>query len=133
MGRLFLQDLEGEIYRCKHCHIHLAKLDDLISICAYQGRGFYHCSDVVNVYFGLKEDRHPEISGLCTEADIMCNSCDRVLGWQFEVVRRPFEKYTKGKFILQREQLEQFHVPTDMDKNSIEELDSENSSSGASS
>ncbi|KAE9618157.1 hypothetical protein Lalb_Chr03g0043181 [Lupinus albus] len=31
MGRLFLMNLEGNLYSCKHCHTHFALSDDIIS------------------------------------------------------------------------------------------------------
>jgi hypothetical protein len=31
MGRLFVVDLEGKIYSCKHCRTHLALYDDIVS------------------------------------------------------------------------------------------------------
>ncbi|WVZ07698.1 hypothetical protein V8G54_021044 [Vigna mungo] len=31
MGRLFVVNLEGKIYSCKHCHTHLALYDDIYS------------------------------------------------------------------------------------------------------
>ncbi|ESQ49175.1 hypothetical protein EUTSA_v10022021mg [Eutrema salsugineum] len=31
MGRLFVIDLEGQIYSCKHCQTHFAVADDLLS------------------------------------------------------------------------------------------------------
>lgn len=31
MGRIFVINLEGRIYRCKHCHTHLALSDDIMS------------------------------------------------------------------------------------------------------
>ena len=31
MGRLFLVNLEGKIYSCKHCHTHLALCDSIVS------------------------------------------------------------------------------------------------------
>jgi hypothetical protein len=31
MGRLYLIQLDGPIYSCKHCHSHLANCDELLS------------------------------------------------------------------------------------------------------
>ncbi|KAK9010118.1 hypothetical protein V6N11_036633 [Hibiscus sabdariffa] len=35
MGKVFMITLEGSVYSCKHCHTHLALLDDIISKCEY--------------------------------------------------------------------------------------------------
>ncbi|KAH7282756.1 hypothetical protein KP509_35G046500 [Ceratopteris richardii] len=31
MGRVYMQKLDGMFYRCRACHTHLAKFDDLMS------------------------------------------------------------------------------------------------------
>ncbi|KAJ6322648.1 hypothetical protein OIU77_012482 [Salix suchowensis] len=31
MGRLFVVNLEGKFYSCKHCRTHLALYDDIVS------------------------------------------------------------------------------------------------------
>ena len=31
MGRLFVEQLEGHVYSCKHCRMHLAHVEELVS------------------------------------------------------------------------------------------------------
>ena len=40
MGRLFVEQLEGHVYSCKHCRMHLAHVEELVSkVCDAQERG----------------------------------------------------------------------------------------------
>ncbi|KAH0912182.1 hypothetical protein HID58_035503 [Brassica napus] len=58
MGRVFIVDLEGQIYSCKHCNTHLTKEQDIMSKsfqCRY-GQA-YLFNEVVNISTGNEEDR----------------------------------------------------------------------------
>ncbi|KAH7282755.1 hypothetical protein KP509_35G046500 [Ceratopteris richardii] len=39
MGRVYMQKLDGMFYRCRACHTHLAKFDDLMSKTFHCRRG----------------------------------------------------------------------------------------------
>ncbi|XP_040867631.1 protein yippee-like At3g08990 isoform X2 [Glycine max] len=101
MGRLFLINLEGDFYSCKHCRTHFALEDDVISRSFICRHGMAHLFDkVVNVTFGEKEERMM-LSGLKTVVDIFCVACGSILGWRYEVVHEQNQKYKEGKFILE--------------------------------
>ncbi|KAK4253243.1 hypothetical protein QN277_010570 [Acacia crassicarpa] len=102
MGRLFLINLEGNIYSCKCCHTPLALLDDIISKSFNCRHGkAYLFNDVVNVTIGEKEERMM-ITGLHTVVDIFCVTCGSIVGWKYEVAHEKSEEYKVGKFILER-------------------------------
>ncbi|XP_054781617.1 protein yippee-like isoform X3 [Prosopis cineraria] len=102
MGRLFLINLEGSIYSCKHCRTHLALLDDIISKSFHCRHGkAYLFNEVVNVTVGEKEERMM-ITGLHTVVDIFCVTCGSIVGWKYEAAHEKSEKYKEGKFILER-------------------------------
>eukprot|EP00252_Welwitschia_mirabilis_P007951 TRINITY_DN1964_c0_g1_i1.p1 TRINITY_DN1964_c0_g1~~TRINITY_DN1964_c0_g1_i1.p1 ORF type:complete len:130 (-),score=12.45 TRINITY_DN1964_c0_g1_i1:32-421(-) len=102
MGRLFLIKLSGRIYCCKHCHCHLAYVEDILSRTFHCRNGkAYLFNSVVNVTAGLLEDRIMT-TGIHTVADIHCNGCYRIVGWKYEVAHEKSQKYKEGKFILER-------------------------------
>ncbi|KAK4253244.1 hypothetical protein QN277_010571 [Acacia crassicarpa] len=104
MGRLFVIDLEGNSYSCKHCKTPLALANDLISesIQGRQaGRRTYLFNNVVNVTFGQEEQREM-IGGLHTVVDMFCVSCGFDVGWKFLSAQQQTEQYKVGKFILER-------------------------------
>ncbi|KAG4922114.1 hypothetical protein JHK82_051076 [Glycine max] len=101
MGRLFLINLEGDFYSCKHCRTHFALEDDVISMLQNSNNFLlFLCNDSVNVTFGEKEERMM-LSGLKTVVDIFCVACGSILGWRYEVVHEQNQKYKEGKFILE--------------------------------
>ncbi|KAK1271142.1 hypothetical protein QJS04_geneDACA007538 [Acorus gramineus] len=58
MGFLFVVNLEGKIYSCKHCQTHLAVSDDIVSKAFHCRHGkAYLFSKVVNVFSGSNEER----------------------------------------------------------------------------
>ncbi|KAH7672925.1 putative Yippee-type zinc-binding protein [Dioscorea alata] len=102
MGRLFLVNLEGKMYSCKHCSTHLALPEDIISRSFHCKHGkAYLFNKVVNVTVGAKEDRMM-MTGLHTVVDIFCVGCGSILGWKYEAAHEKNQKYKEGKFILER-------------------------------
>ncbi|GKV06012.1 hypothetical protein SLEP1_g17950 [Rubroshorea leprosula] len=102
MGRLFQIYLAGSVYSCKHCHTHLAVLDDIISksfLCRH-GKA-YLFDKVVNITLGEKEDRMM-MTGVHTVVDIFCVGCGSIVGWKYEAAHEKGQKYKEGKFILER-------------------------------
>ncbi|XP_043698927.1 protein yippee-like At5g53940 [Telopea speciosissima] len=102
MGRLFLVELDGKVYRCKFCRSHLALSDDLVSRAFYCRRGkAYLFNTAVNIIVGAKEERMM-LYGMHTVADVFCCCCGQILGWKYEVAHDKNEKYKEGKFVLER-------------------------------
>ncbi|KAF9594477.1 hypothetical protein IFM89_031595 [Coptis chinensis] len=102
MGRLFLIDLEGRIYSCKHCQTHLGLTDHIVSKSFHCRHGkAYLFSKVVNVTLGELEERMM-MTGMHTVADIFCVSCGSIVGWKYESAHEKAQKYKEGKFILER-------------------------------
>ncbi|KAK6943116.1 Yippee/Mis18/Cereblon [Dillenia turbinata] len=102
MGRLFLINLEGRIYSCKHCETHLAVAEDVISRTFHCRHGKAYLLDkVVNVTVGEKEERMM-MTGLHTVVDLFCVGCGEILGWKYEIAYEKNQKYKEGKFILER-------------------------------
>ncbi|KAL5538372.1 hypothetical protein UlMin_045391 [Ulmus minor] len=102
MGRLFVINLEGNIYSCGHCRTNLALSDDILSksFCSRHGRA-YLFDEVVNVTEGEQEERIM-ITGLHTVVDIFCVKCGSIVGWKYLVAHEKSQKYKEGKFILER-------------------------------
>lgn len=95
-------NLEGKVYSCKHCKIHLALVDDILSKSFQSRHGkAYLFSKVVNVSVGEKEDRLM-ITGLHTVADIFCIGCGSIVGWKYEFAHEKSQKYKEGKSVLER-------------------------------
>ncbi|XP_014512952.1 protein yippee-like [Vigna radiata var. radiata] len=102
MGRLFLINLEGKFYSCKHCQTHFALDDDIISKSFHCRHGKAYLFDkVVNVTIGEKEERLM-ITGLHTVVDLFCVVCGSIVGWKYEAAHEKSQKYKEGKFILER-------------------------------
>ncbi|CDP12662.1 unnamed protein product [Coffea canephora] len=102
MGRLFLTNLEGNHYSCKHCHAHLALTDDLISRSFHSKHGKAYLFDkAVNVTIGEKEERMM-MTGMHTVVDIFCVGCGSLVGWKYESAFEKSQKYKEGKYILER-------------------------------
>ncbi|XP_077238707.1 protein yippee-like isoform X1 [Tasmannia lanceolata] len=102
MGRLYVTQLDGKIYSCKHCQTHLALCEDIVSKSFHCKHGkAYLFSKVVNVFVGPKEERMM-ITGMHTVADIFCICCGSIVGWKYEAAHERSQKYKEGKFILER-------------------------------
>ncbi|WZY96052.1 hypothetical protein YC2023_068381 [Brassica napus] len=102
MGRLFVIDLQGETYSCKHCHTPFALTDDLISKSFHCKHGrAYLFENVVNVTVGEMEHRIM-MTGWHTVADIFCVCCGSLVGWKYEIAYEKSQKYKEGKFIIER-------------------------------
>ncbi|KAJ9180586.1 hypothetical protein P3X46_008806 [Hevea brasiliensis] len=102
MGRVFVINLEGSIYSCKHCQTHLALADDIISKSFHCRHGKAYLFDkVVNITEGEQEERMM-MTGMHTVVDIFCVRCGSILGWKYEYAHEKAQKYKEGKFILER-------------------------------
>ncbi|XWS07649.1 hypothetical protein CRYUN_Cryun41cG0007600 [Craigia yunnanensis] len=102
MERLFVVNLEGKFYSCKHCKTHLALCEDIVTKSFYSRNGkAYLFIKVVNVSAGEKEDRMT-ITGLHSMADIFCVGCGSIVGWKYETVHEENQKYKEGKCVLER-------------------------------
>lgn len=102
MGRLFVVDLEGNIYSCRHCNTHLGLADDVISRSFHCRHGrAYLFDNVVNITVGEKEERLM-MTGMHTVVDIFCVGCGASVGWKYEAAHEKSQKYKEGKFILER-------------------------------
>ncbi|KAJ4895932.1 Protein yippee-like [Raphanus sativus] len=101
MGRVFIVDLGGQIYSCKHCNTHLTKEQDIMSK-SFQGRygQAYLFNNVVNISIGDKEDRIL-ITGLHTVTDIFCVGCGINVGWKYVTAHDINQKYKEGKSVLE--------------------------------
>ncbi|XP_060202317.1 protein yippee-like isoform X4 [Lycium barbarum] len=85
MGRLFVISLEGNIYRCKHCHTHFGLADHIISRTFQCRHGKAYLFDrVVNVTLGEKEERMM-LTGMHTVVDIFCVGCGSIVGWKYRL------------------------------------------------
>ena len=106
MGRLgkfqdYLPDQCHRRYCCAHCRAHLADHDDLISKSFQGSQGkAYLFNEVCNITIGDPEERLL-LTGLHSIADIICISCNRVLGWKYETAYETSQKYKEGKFIIE--------------------------------
>merc|ERR1712157_208238 len=110
------KQLEGHVYSCKHCRMHLAHVEELVSKSFHCRHGkAYLFNMVVNVHEGPKEDRLMT-TGLHTVADIHCKSCMQIVGWKYEEAFEKSQKYKEGKFILERAKM------TDVDTTEEAEL-----------
>ncbi|XP_058181901.1 protein yippee-like [Rhododendron vialii] len=102
MGRLFVVNLEGKIYGCKHCQTHLALCEDIVSKSFQCRHGkAYLFNKVVNVTVGDREERMM-MTGLHTVADIFCVGCGSNVGWKYEFANEKGQKYKEGKSVLER-------------------------------
>ncbi|XP_057788898.1 protein yippee-like [Salvia miltiorrhiza] len=102
MGRVFVVNLEGKIYSCKHCGTHLALGDDIVSKSFHSRHGkAYLFSKVANVTLGEKEERMM-MTGSHIVADIFCVQCGSIVGWKYETAREKSQKYKEGKSVLER-------------------------------
>ncbi|KAJ8769447.1 hypothetical protein K2173_002937 [Erythroxylum novogranatense] len=102
MGRLFVVNLEGNIYSCKHCKTHLALSEDIVSKSFHCRHGqAYLFSKVVNTSMGKLEERMM-MTGMHTVADIFCVRCGSIVGWKYETAHEKGQKYKEGKSVLER-------------------------------
>eukprot|EP00899_Mesostigma_viride_P012201 jgi/Mesvir1/20982/Mv08048-RA.1 len=105
MGQLFLEVLEGCVYRCKVCGTSLAQANNLLSKSFYCKHGkAYLFSSVVNMSLGPREERMMT-TGRHTVCDVQCNCCLRVVGWKYEASFETDQKYKEGHFILERSKM----------------------------
>ncbi|XP_065871433.1 protein yippee-like [Euphorbia lathyris] len=102
MGRLFVVNLEGKIYSCKHCRTHLALYEDIVSKAFHSRHGkAYLFNKVSNVSVGVNEDRMM-MTGLHTVADLFCVGCGSIVGWKYDHAHEKSQKYKEGKSVLER-------------------------------
>jgi len=106
MGRLYEECLDGRVYVCRCCNGHLARHDDIISKQFHSRNGrAYLFHTVVNVSCGPSEDRRM-VTGLHTVCDIYCRTCMAYVGWKYDFAYEKSQKYKEGKFILERDRME---------------------------
>ncbi|XP_066386317.1 protein yippee-like At3g55890 [Miscanthus floridulus] len=104
-GPLKLDDVDGNVYSCKHCRTHLAVADDIISKSFHCKNGKAYLFDkVINVTVGEKEDRMM-ITGMHSISDIFCVGCGEIVGWKYGAAYERSQKYKEGKIALDRYQL----------------------------
>ncbi|CAN1853660.1 Protein yippee-like At3g08990, partial [Linum perenne] len=102
MGMLFVIDLEGRVYRCKHCNTHLGRAEDIISKTFRCKHGKAYLFDkIVNISIGEREDREM-MTGWHTVVDISCVGCGSIVGWKYEAAHDMNQMYKVGKFIIER-------------------------------
>ncbi|XP_042030674.1 protein yippee-like [Salvia splendens] len=102
MGRVFVLNLEGEVYSCKYCGTHLAVSEDIVSKSFQSRHGkAYLFNKVSNVTLGEKEERLM-ITGAHTVADLYCVQCGSIVGWKYEMAHEKSQKYKEGKSVLER-------------------------------
>ncbi|KAH6798222.1 Yippee family putative zinc-binding protein [Perilla frutescens var. hirtella] len=105
MGRVFMIDLDGNKYACKHCETHLALAEDIVSKSFHCRHGKAYLFDkVVNVTSGEEEERMM-MTGMHTVVDIFCVGCGSIVGWKYEAAHEKSQKYKVGKYILERFQV----------------------------
>ncbi|KAI3939071.1 hypothetical protein MKX01_001939 [Papaver californicum] len=102
MGKVYVINLEGNIYNYKHFQTHISLVTDIISrnFTCRHGKA-YLFNKVVNVNVGVKEDRMM-ITGLQTVVDLFCVGCGAIVGWKYEFAHEKAQNYKVGKFILER-------------------------------
>lgn len=106
MGRVYVQKLDGMFYKCRVCHTHLAKFEDLVAKTFHCRRGkAYLYNTVVNVIAGVNEERMMT-TGMHVVADIYCVYCNQNVGWKYETAYEESQKYKEGKFILERARID---------------------------
>ena len=60
---------------------------------------------VVNTFSGQAEDRCM-VTGMHTVSDIFCRTCLHYVGWVYLHAFEASQKYKEGKFILERDKIE---------------------------
>ncbi|XP_057801267.1 protein yippee-like isoform X2 [Salvia miltiorrhiza] len=98
MGRVFVIDLDGNKYTCKHCQTHLALVEDIVSKSFHCRHGKAYLFDKV---VGEQEERMM-MTGMHTVVDIFCVGCGSIVGWKYEAAHEKSQKYKVGKYILER-------------------------------
>ncbi|KAF6143137.1 hypothetical protein GIB67_000360 [Kingdonia uniflora] len=132
MGRVFVVELEGRIYKCKFCSCHLAHADDLVSrrykfymfsfsikdeflvnfsliLVAVSSKQAFSCrrgkAYLFNTVVNITYGAQEErmmLSGMHTVADIFCCCCGQIVGWKYEAAHDKNQKYKEGKHVLER-------------------------------
>ncbi|KAK6499700.1 hypothetical protein TWF481_010061 [Arthrobotrys musiformis] len=106
MGLIYNEYLNStRIYGCRTCKAHLANHEDIISrnFRGQHGKAFLF-SNVVNNVEGQPVERNMT-TGRHIVRDIMCRSCDEIVGWKYDKAFESSEKYKEGKYILEAELL----------------------------
>jgi len=93
----------NRVYGCKKCRIHLSTYEEIVSknFRGQHGKA-YLFARVVNVYEDEPTERNMT-TGKHIVQDIMCKSCNEVVGWKYIKAYESSEKYKEQKFILESE------------------------------
>ncbi|CAL9166361.1 protein yippee-like At5g53940 isoform X5 [Musa acuminata AAA Group] len=100
MGRIFMVELDGRVYRCRFCRTQLALIEDLISKSFHCRHGkAYLFNHGTNISVGDEEER-VLFSGMHTVADIFCCCCGQNVGWKYVVAQEKTPKVQRRKIRL---------------------------------
>jgi hypothetical protein len=99
--RLYLN--ASRLLICTGCGTHLATPEEVISK-QFQGQhgNAYLMYKVVNVSTGAAQERRMT-TGLHVVMDVFCIVCQKLLGWKYETAYEESQKYKEGKYILEKE------------------------------
>ncbi|KAI8807261.1 yippee zinc-binding/DNA-binding /Mis18, centromere assembly-domain-containing protein [Cladochytrium replicatum] len=90
----------SRIFGCLCCKTHLSSTDEIYSRAFHGQHGkAYLFNKVINVTEGEPQDRSMT-TGLHNVTDIMCATCQTVVGWKYIKAYEETQKYKEGKFIL---------------------------------
>ncbi|KAJ3317256.1 hypothetical protein HDU76_001262 [Blyttiomyces sp. JEL0837] len=95
-------DPPPKIYGCSECKTHLTRLDSLVSkdFRGHHGRAWMF-KQVVNVRYG-ELDTRSMLTGVYNVVDVMCITCNGLLGWKYEKAFEESQKFKENKIILER-------------------------------
>ncbi|GLE00088.1 hypothetical protein PINS_up008815 [Pythium insidiosum] len=89
-------------FRCADCGTVVASRADVIAKSFFGRTGkAYLMNAMFNVRMGTPRNRYL-MTGMHTICDVMCSTCDVVLGWQYIRAMELSQKYKEGKFIMER-------------------------------
>ncbi|CAK77105.1 unnamed protein product (macronuclear) [Paramecium tetraurelia] len=103
MGKIILEYFDGDrIYVCSKCHIHISNYKSRISKNFRGGFGqAFLFEKGINYHVGQSEVKDL-MTGKHTVQDVICNGCNKVIGWKYIKAYRESEKYKEGKIIIER-------------------------------
>ncbi|KAJ0407065.1 hypothetical protein P43SY_005338 [Pythium insidiosum] len=98
-----LHDLPAlRAFRCVDCGTVVASRADVIAKSFFGRTGkAYLMNAMFNVRMGTPRNRYL-MTGMHTICDVMCTTCEAVLGWQYIRAMELSQKYKEGKFIMER-------------------------------
>ncbi|KAI8874340.1 yippee-domain-containing protein [Ramicandelaber brevisporus] len=97
--------LNGTVYCCENCCTHIASEESIMAkgFFGRHGRALF-IDEAINYKLGAIEDRDL-MTGRHKVADIMCATCDIVLGWKYLKSSSDDQRYKEGRFILEKTRL----------------------------